>query len=193
MTATESKSKATIISTSTKHFTLIGVALIALALTVGLTINLQTTFAQEASAPTTNVDNLLTSVGTTLAAISTLISVVVGIIVYIVNAIKSKTGDKIVSTDSYNRFLDVVAQVRQKDNELRDAYRQVLEQREVINVTLDVLKNTSPEVGKKIDETLPKVNEAVQTKILPQINEWQVQADNFYDTLLKKSPVGTKI
>ena len=186
------KSKLDNLTTNTKHFTLIGIAMIALALAVGLTNNLQTTFAQEAAVPTTNADNLLGTIGATLAAISTLISVVVGIIVYIVNAIRSKTGDRIVSTDSYNRFIDVVAQVRQKDNELRDAYRQVLEQREMINVTLDVLKNSNPEVGKQIDETLPKVNEAIKTKILPQIDQWQTQADRFYDTLLKKEAVGTK-
>jgi hypothetical protein len=168
-------SKITILST---------IAVIAFVLTVGLSVQL---YAQEVVA--TDTDTLLSSIGGMLAAISALISTIVGIVVYVVNAIRSKTGDKIVSTDAYNRFIDVVAQIRQKDNELRDVYRQVLEQKEVINVSLDILKRTDPAIAKRVDETLPKVNETVQSKVLPQIAEWQTQADRFYETLLKKEQI----
>jgi hypothetical protein len=190
-----------------QHMALLGVASIALGLAVGLVVNVQVSFAQEEivenftdavvpdNNPTTptETDLLLNSINGTIAAISTLVATVIGIVTYIVAAIRSKTGDKIISKDTENKLLDAFAQIRQKDNELRDVYRQVLEQRETINVTMDILKNTDPAVAKKLDEIQPQITQTIQNKILPQIGEWQTQADRFYETILKKEPVGSRV
>lgn len=149
---------------------------------------------QEAEVVTveTTTGLLLEDIGATIAAISGLISVVVGIAVHIVDTIRSKSGDKIVSNDMYNKFMDVVAQVRQKDNELRDVYGQFLTYKEQVGATIDVIKSTNPEVASKIEEGQKRVSDELQNKIMPQLGQWQEQANNYYDTLLKKKPVMTK-
>ncbi len=177
------------VSLTQTQITLIGIAAIASILAIGLTVHLQASFAQENATTVVTTDDFLASTGGLIAAISTLVSTVVGIVVYVVNAIRSKTGDKIVSTDLYNKFVDAVGIIQQKDNELRDVYRQVLEHKETIKVAFDVLKSTNPEVAKKLDESLPVANKAIQNQILPQISQWQTQSDRVYETLLKKEPV----
>jgi hypothetical protein len=64
-----------------------------------------------------------------------------------------------------------------------------MEEKEIIKVGFSALKGVNPEIALKLEEAQAAVNTKIQNEILPQVNEWQKQADAKYETLLKKEPI----
>lgn len=186
--------------TNREQTALVCVAAISLVLASGLiSYNVQLSAAQlvdnstnvvmpgnEPAVDASEVDILLEQANATWVAVTGLISTAMAIIVYILNAIKSRTGDKIISAELMNRVVDVTGIVKQKSDELTDVFRQQLEDKQRINAYVDVIKSLNPEIAKKIDETLPEVNKRIQNEIRPQTEEWRRQAGNWYDTIVRK-------
>lgn len=191
---------------TTRDFTLIGVAAIAVTVCFGLMAGFIndyqhiTALAQETAvvtldngsatvAPVTTTDALIGQATTTLTAIAGLITTVGTIIAIVIGWIRAKTGDKIISKDAEDRFNTVLSQVRQKDNELRDVYRQFLEQKEKTNAVVDIVKTLNPDLAKKYEEVAPKVTQKLKD-VENQTAQWQTQADKFYNTVLSKGEIG---
>lgn len=138
---------------------------------------------------TTNTESLLAQLNGTIIAISGLMAVGISIVTGVIAWLRAKTGDKIVS-DGANEWLQALfEQIRQKDGDIRDVFRQVLEKHAQLDVVLDVIKTTNPEVKKRIEEAQPEI-QARLTEINKQITNWQNQADKIYSVMPANDPVG---
>lgn len=188
-----------------KDLTIVSVAAIAVticfALVAGLVGSLQYSYAQEdilvtengtAVVPVTTTDALVAQVQSTMTAIMGLLVTAGSIISIVVGWIRSKTGDKIVAKDTNEWLETIFSQVRQKDDELRDVFRQFKEHQEQINTYVDIVKSVNPEVAKKYEELAPKLTEKLQ-ETRTQVEEWQKQADRFYAVTPKIDPVGSDV
>jgi len=133
----------------------------------------------------TAADALLAQVQATMTGIMGLLTTAGTIVAIVIGWIRSKTGDKIISKDVNVRFQTALGQIEQKDNELRDVFRQVLEQREKINAFVDVAKAANPEIAKQYDEYVPKITTKL-SEIQRQVDVWQNQADKFYQSAREK-------
>jgi len=184
--------------TTKKQFAIIGALAIATALFSGsayvyaqdeVIITAENSTTGEPVPVVTTTDALLGQASALMAAIAGIITTVGTIIAVLIGFIRSKTGDKIISKDVEDKYTKAFAQIQQKDNELRDVFRQVLEQKEKINAFVDIVKTTNPEIVKKYESEVAPVVSQKLSEVQTQVNVWQKQADDFYSNVLgQKKP-----
>lgn len=137
----------------------------------------------------TTTDLFLTEINATIGAISALVGSAIGIIVFVANTIRSRTGQKYISNEVYSQLTNVAGIVEEKSSQLRDSHRQVMEMRETINAVVAGLKAFNPEAASKLDNALTVANQTMNERIQPQVGAWQIEQDRFFDTLKKNIEV----
>jgi hypothetical protein len=176
-----------------RDLTIISVAVIAVticfSLIAGLVGNLQVSFAQEEAAEPSATQALLGEVNSTIIAISGLMATAISIVTGIVAWLRARFGDRVISNDTNSWLQSIFEQVRQKDNDLRDVFRQVLEKHAEIDTVLTVVKGSNPELATKIDEAMPQVQKKLQ-EIQTKVAKWQADADKIYSVTPTSDPVG---
>lgn len=192
---------------TSKDLTIVSLAVIAVticfSLAAGLSGYLNYSFAQETTetailttangtevVPVSSTEAVIGELQGTMVAISGLVATALTIVGVVINWIRAKTGDKVISADTNAWLQDMFEKQKTLDNSVRDIFKQVLERSNEIDVVVDVVKRNSPEFANAYNENLPKL-QSMNQKVNEKIQHWQEEADKIkYAVSPEQDPVG---